>query len=162
PNVVRGDVGRLPFADAAFDAVLSLDVLYHIAAPGDLAALREIARVLKPGGHAVLNLPAYEFLRGRHDLAIHTRQRYTRRGPRPPRGGRAAGRAAVVPQPAPLPRRGGGPPLPEARAPGPGGGGAVGPALAAGPAESLVDVAAAAGEPAAPAGRAAAVRPVGL
>jgi hypothetical protein len=37
-----------------------------------------MSRVLKPGGLLVMNLPAYEFLRSEHDVAIHTKQRYTR------------------------------------------------------------------------------------
>lgn len=47
-SVVRGDITRLPFADGAFAAVASLYVLYHLAAP--VATLRELARVLRPGG----------------------------------------------------------------------------------------------------------------
>jgi SAM-dependent methyltransferase len=77
-NVVQASVCRIPFADACFDVVVSLDVLYHVAAPGDLDGLREMSRVLKPGGLLLLNLPAYESLRSHHDVAIHTRQRYTR------------------------------------------------------------------------------------
>ena len=42
----------LPFADAAFDAVLSLDVLEHLQRPERFMA--EIARVLKPGGRALV------------------------------------------------------------------------------------------------------------
>jgi hypothetical protein len=41
-------------------------------------ALGEIRRVLKPGGMLVMNLPAYECLKGRHDAAVHVKQRYTR------------------------------------------------------------------------------------
>lgn len=77
-NLVQASADRMPFADGSFDLVVSADVLYTIPAPGDQHALREMARVLKRGGHLLLNLPAYEFLRGRHDIAIHTRQRYTR------------------------------------------------------------------------------------
>ncbi len=45
---VRGQLERLPFADASFDAVIAADVLEHVA---DLpAAVAEIARVLAPGG----------------------------------------------------------------------------------------------------------------
>jgi SAM-dependent methyltransferase len=78
-GLVRGSVNALPFRSAAFDIALSLDVLYHQAVPDDVAAARELARVLRPGGLLVLNLPAYNALRSAHDEAIHTARRYTRR-----------------------------------------------------------------------------------
>lgn len=52
-----GDVTALPFAAARFDAVLSLDVLEHV--PDYRAALREFARVLRPGARCVLSVPFY-------------------------------------------------------------------------------------------------------
>jgi SAM-dependent methyltransferase len=79
-RLVRGSVTDLPFSDGSFDIALSLDVLYHQAVPDDVAAARELARVLRPGGLLILNLPAYNVLRGAHDAAIHTARRYTRRG----------------------------------------------------------------------------------
>ncbi|MCV2489264.1 GNAT family N-acetyltransferase [Geodermatophilus sp. YIM 151500] len=48
PPVVRGEAARLPFADAAFDAVTAIDVLYQLADPRH--ALREARRVLRRGG----------------------------------------------------------------------------------------------------------------
>lgn len=74
-----GDVMQLPFADGRFDAVLSMDVLYHRAVPDTGAALREMRRILKPGGLLFINVPAYEWLCSRHDQAIHTGRRFTRR-----------------------------------------------------------------------------------
>jgi ubiquinone/menaquinone biosynthesis C-methylase UbiE len=49
-EVVNGDAESMPFADASFDRVSSNGVLHHT--PDMLAALREIRRVLRPGGEA--------------------------------------------------------------------------------------------------------------
>jgi SAM-dependent methyltransferase len=46
-----GDVQNLPFEDEAFDCVVAAWMLYHVADVD--AGLREIARVLPPGGHLV-------------------------------------------------------------------------------------------------------------
>jgi SAM-dependent methyltransferase len=57
--VEQCDVRKLPYPDAAFDKVLSISVLEHVAPSegGDVVALREIRRVLRPGGLLVLTLP---------------------------------------------------------------------------------------------------------
>ncbi|WP_448208708.1 class I SAM-dependent methyltransferase [Azospirillum sp. sgz302134] len=52
---VQADLTDLPFPDGRFDLVLSSHVLEHV--PDDRAALREIARVLKPSGSALLLFP---------------------------------------------------------------------------------------------------------
>lgn len=49
-EVVEGDAEALPFPDGAFDRVSSNGVLHHT--PDMAAALREVARVLRPGGEA--------------------------------------------------------------------------------------------------------------
>jgi len=67
--VSHASVHDLPFPDGVFDAVLSLDVLYHAAVDESLA-LEEMRRVLKPGGLLLLNLPAFDCLRGAHDQAV--------------------------------------------------------------------------------------------
>jgi SAM-dependent methyltransferase len=53
--VRHGDATALRFADASLDAILCLDVLEHV--PDFRAALREFARVLKPGGALLLTVP---------------------------------------------------------------------------------------------------------
>jgi SAM-dependent methyltransferase len=75
-RVLRASVNALPFRDLVFDVVVSLDV-FSARGVDDLEALHESYRVLKVGGVLAVNLPAFEFLRGEHDLAVHTRHRYT-------------------------------------------------------------------------------------
>ncbi len=79
PRLSLGSVDRLPFADATFDAVVSIDVLSHRSIASDLHATRELFRVLAPGGLLVLQLSAFEWLRGEHDAAVHQERRYTRK-----------------------------------------------------------------------------------
>ncbi len=77
-RLVRGSVSELPFKSASFDAVVSLDVIYHAAVKDDVHAMREFRRVLKKDGILIMNLPAFEFLRSPHDLANQTKTRYTK------------------------------------------------------------------------------------
>ncbi|MFP4477388.1 MAG: class I SAM-dependent methyltransferase [Desulfatibacillaceae bacterium] len=56
-SVCVADACRLPFRDDAFDAVICSEVLEHI--PDDHGAAQELARVLKPGGTAVVSVPGY-------------------------------------------------------------------------------------------------------
>jgi SAM-dependent methyltransferase len=75
----RAELLRLPFAGGAFDAVTSFDVIYHRWVEDDRAAVREMARVLRPGGLLLVRVPALRLLWGAHDAAVHSRHRYTRR-----------------------------------------------------------------------------------
>ena len=75
-EIHHGSVEALPFAADSFDAIVSADVLYHVDDDG--AALREFARVLRPGGVVILNVPAYQWLWSYHDVAVHSRRRYNR------------------------------------------------------------------------------------
>ena len=77
-RLARASVEHVPFADSSFDIVVSSDVVYHTGVSDDVAALREFCRVLRPGGIAVVRVPAYDWLRSAHDAAVHTRHRYTR------------------------------------------------------------------------------------
>ena len=71
----------LPFTDAAFDLVTSFDVLVQIPGEGaDERALREMHRVLRPGGIAFVRAAAYPWMRSGHDLALGSVRRYTLRG----------------------------------------------------------------------------------
>jgi len=77
-NAVQGDIAALPFPDESFDLVLALTVLYLIE--DDALATRELARVLRPGGAALLIEPANPWLRRDHDVVTHARRRYTVEG----------------------------------------------------------------------------------
>lgn len=56
-GVLAGDALNLPFPDRVFDAVICSEVLEHI--PDHHAALREIARVMKPGGRLAVSVPRF-------------------------------------------------------------------------------------------------------
>ncbi len=79
-RVSQASVLGLPFRAGRFDLVTSFDVLYHRAVADVGMALREFARVLRPGGRVLLRLPAYDRLRGRHDEVIHTARRFSADG----------------------------------------------------------------------------------
>jgi ubiquinone/menaquinone biosynthesis C-methylase UbiE len=74
--IAYGSINALPIADTSVDAITALDVIYHDDVDEKLA-FSELNRVLKPDGIVVINLPAFEWLRSRHDEAIHTARRYT-------------------------------------------------------------------------------------
>lgn len=65
-----GSVDAIPFPDAFFDVLLSMDVLPHKWVRDREAAMREMARVMKPGAFLFLNLPAYQWLHSSHDVAV--------------------------------------------------------------------------------------------
>lgn len=76
-ELIRASTNALPFAEATFGIVLSLDVL-AFRDVDEAGALRELHRVLRPGGSMIVNLPAFDFLRGSHDAAVNQDRRYTR------------------------------------------------------------------------------------
>jgi SAM-dependent methyltransferase len=76
-RLTQAGVEKLPYAAHSFDLVTSFDVLYHQAVTSYQDALDEFYRVLRPGGHVFLRLPAYDWLRGHHDEVIATARRFT-------------------------------------------------------------------------------------
>jgi ubiquinone/menaquinone biosynthesis C-methylase UbiE len=79
-GLTQASVTALPFVDGAFDLVTSFDVLTQLAGSGDDArALRELHRVLRPGGIAFIRVAAYEWIRSHHDTVLGVHHRYSLR-----------------------------------------------------------------------------------
>jgi ubiquinone/menaquinone biosynthesis C-methylase UbiE len=72
--LVKARAEKLPFSSGSFDAVTILDVLEHL--DDDRGAMAEILRILKPGGHVVINVPAHMFLWQKADDYLHHKRRY--------------------------------------------------------------------------------------
>jgi SAM-dependent methyltransferase len=73
-NVQQVTSASLPFADGAFDLITMLDVLEHIE--DDAGTLRELYRILRPGGVILISVPAYPFLWGPQDEISNHKRRY--------------------------------------------------------------------------------------
>ena len=73
-NVKLGAAEQLPYEDGTFDLVTALDVVEHL--DDDLAGLREMRRVLRPGGRVLLFVPTFMFLWGLQDDVSNHRRRY--------------------------------------------------------------------------------------
>jgi SAM-dependent methyltransferase len=65
----------MPFGDEQFELAVCLDVIEHIE--DQQRALRELHRVIVPGGTLVVMVPAYQWLWSEHDLINHHERRYT-------------------------------------------------------------------------------------
>jgi SAM-dependent methyltransferase len=76
-EVIEGSVLEMPFAADSFELAASLDVIEHLE--DDLGALRELRRVVAPGGALLITVPAYQWLWSGHDEINHHHRRYTRR-----------------------------------------------------------------------------------
>ena len=75
-DVVRGDARELPVRTGSMDLVTAFDILEHIEE--DYLATAEITRVLRPGGTALIAVPADMALWSAHDTAVGHVRRYTR------------------------------------------------------------------------------------
>ena len=74
-HVLTASGYELPFPDNSFDLIALFDVIEHI--PDDQRVLDEVNRVVKPGGHVFISVPAYQFLYSQNDRVAHHQRRYT-------------------------------------------------------------------------------------
>jgi SAM-dependent methyltransferase len=70
-------VEKIPFKNNTFDAVVSMDVIYHSHVQDDAHAISEMFRVLKPRGILVIRVPANTWLTSNHDTFVYTKRRYS-------------------------------------------------------------------------------------
>jgi SAM-dependent methyltransferase len=75
--LLRAKAEAVPLERDSVDAIVATDILEHL--DDDRSALVEFRRILKPGGHAVITVPAYQFLWSEHDVALMHRRRYVAR-----------------------------------------------------------------------------------
>lgn len=73
-NLGRADVRHIPIQDNSVDIITALDLIEHIE--DDHGLMREFQRILKPGGIAVMSVPAHKKLWSGHDVALHHFRRY--------------------------------------------------------------------------------------
>ena len=73
-KVKLGAAEELPYEDGTFDLVTAFDVVEHM--DDDLAVMKEMRRVLRPGGRVLLFVPTFMFLWGLQDDVSHHRRRY--------------------------------------------------------------------------------------
>lgn len=76
-DVQEAPVEEIPHEDGSFDLVTCLDVIEHT--DDDVAALRELGRVARPGGRLIVTVPAHPRLWSLHDEVNGHRRRYTSR-----------------------------------------------------------------------------------
>jgi SAM-dependent methyltransferase len=76
--LMQFDLTRCPLPSGTFDAIVLLNVLEHIE--HDDVAVAQVARLLKPGGIAVIEVPAGPKLYDAYDALLHHHRRYAMRG----------------------------------------------------------------------------------
>jgi len=77
-RLARATMAAIPFPTNAFDVATSFDVLYALDDAAEHAAIREMFRVIRPGGYALINVAAMAALRGDHSVLSHEVRRYSR------------------------------------------------------------------------------------
>jgi SAM-dependent methyltransferase len=76
-RVVQASVTEIPFESETFDLTFSFDVLVQIPVEMSEEGMREMYRVLKPGGFLFVRTAAYQWLHSSHDEDMHTIHRFS-------------------------------------------------------------------------------------
>lgn len=76
-NLARASIAAIPFPDRCADLATSFDVFQCLPEPVEREAIREMWRILKPGGHLIVNVAALDVLRGNHASLSEEVRRYT-------------------------------------------------------------------------------------
>jgi ubiquinone/menaquinone biosynthesis C-methylase UbiE len=79
-RLARASVTQIPFLDASFDVATSFDVIYSLRDEDERTALREMRRILVPGGALIVNVAALDILHGHHSILSEEARRYSRPG----------------------------------------------------------------------------------
>ncbi len=77
-NLEQGDVNDRLFKGNSFDLITCFDVLCNRNI-NDPKVLSDFNMYLKKNGHLLITVPAYNFLKSKHDQVVHTGKRYTRK-----------------------------------------------------------------------------------
>jgi SAM-dependent methyltransferase len=73
-RLVQGSITDPPFRDGSFDCVVALDVIEHV--DDDIGILQKLHKVVKPGGHLIVTVPAFRVLWSEHDEINQHKRRY--------------------------------------------------------------------------------------
>ena len=76
-RVAQASISDIPFKTGSFDLATSFDVFQVLPDPVEKAAIREMARVVKPGGYVLLHVAALDILHGGHSVLSQEVRRYT-------------------------------------------------------------------------------------
>ncbi len=74
----RADLNHAELGSGRYDVLTCIDVLCQRGIADEVHLLRRFYRALRPGGLLIVNVPAYKFMRGPHDLAVNAVRRYTK------------------------------------------------------------------------------------
>lgn len=75
-ETIQADIQNIPLPPASFDLIVCSEVLYHMYITSDVAVMRGLHRLLRPGGRVLIKIPAHAYLSGEHDKVNLTRERY--------------------------------------------------------------------------------------